>query len=177
MTKVINLYGASGVGKSTTAAALFAEMKMRNLSCELVTEFVKSWAYEKRPVGKFDEVYLFGKQARRESILYEKVDYIITDSPLWLYPFYEMRYIGKDIIGTSVKNYLEYVKEHNIQHINFFLERYKIYNPNGRYETEEESKENHELMRKFLTDNNVDFTTITAMDRERVDFILNYLGI
>jgi len=37
MTLVVNLYGGPGTGKSTTAAATFAELKMAGINCELVS--------------------------------------------------------------------------------------------------------------------------------------------
>lgn len=40
-TVVISLIGGSGVGKSTTAAAVFAEMKNQKMDAELVREYVK----------------------------------------------------------------------------------------------------------------------------------------
>ena len=48
MTKVINLFGGPGAGKSTTAAGLFYEMKVRDIKCELVTEYAKDMTYEKQ---------------------------------------------------------------------------------------------------------------------------------
>lgn len=39
--KVINLYGGPGTGKSTTAAMLFAKMKLAGFNCEYVPEFAK----------------------------------------------------------------------------------------------------------------------------------------
>ena len=172
MTKVINLIGASGIGKSTTAAALFAEMKMRGLNCELVSEYVKSWAYEKKVPSKFDQAYLFAKQARKESILYGKVDYIITDSPLWLSSFYENLYIGREIIAPAVRNYLNFVRDEGVEHIYFWLHRNKPYDPRGRYETEEQSKKNHVTMERYLIDNGVKLVDVPVDDRERVEFIL-----
>ena len=37
MTKYINIFGGPGVGKSTTAALLFAEMKKSGLKAKLIT--------------------------------------------------------------------------------------------------------------------------------------------
>jgi len=48
MTRVINLLGGPGVGKSTAAAKLFAKYKDEGKSVELVREYVKDWAWEGR---------------------------------------------------------------------------------------------------------------------------------
>lgn len=41
MTKVINLIGAPGAGKSTIASQLFSLMKWQGLDVELVSEYAK----------------------------------------------------------------------------------------------------------------------------------------
>lgn len=42
---VINIFGAPGAGKSTTAAALFALMKLEGYKVELATEHAKDRYY------------------------------------------------------------------------------------------------------------------------------------
>ena len=49
MTRVINLLGAPGAGKSTAAAGLFYRMKKEFLSVELVTEYAKDLIYPESP--------------------------------------------------------------------------------------------------------------------------------
>lgn len=67
-TKVINLYGGPGTGKSTTAGALFAEMKFRGINCEYVQEYAKdkAWEFGTNHLGipkVFQaQEYIFGKQ-------------------------------------------------------------------------------------------------------------------
>ena len=41
-TKVVNLFGASGVGKSSGAAYIFPQLKMNGISCELVPEYARN---------------------------------------------------------------------------------------------------------------------------------------
>ena len=43
---VINLFGAPGAGKSTAAAYIFANLKMKGINCELITEYEKDKLYE-----------------------------------------------------------------------------------------------------------------------------------
>ena len=45
-TKVINLFGASGCGKSTGAAYIFSQLKLHGISCELVPEYAKDKVWE-----------------------------------------------------------------------------------------------------------------------------------
>lgn len=63
MTVVINMFGGSGCGKSTTAALLFARLKLKGAHVELVREYVKYWAWNDRQVKEFDQLYLLGKQS------------------------------------------------------------------------------------------------------------------
>lgn len=43
---IVNLCGSPGVGKSTGAAYIFSQLKMRGINCELVTEFAKDKVWE-----------------------------------------------------------------------------------------------------------------------------------
>jgi len=171
VTTVINLYGASGVGKSTTAAATFAKFKMAGKSIELVSEYIKQWAWQDIAPTEFDQLYIFGKQARKESILYNKVDYIITDSPLWLSAFYEQLHLGREVIAPAVKNYTDFVEEKGVRCANFFLERNKPYDPRGRYETKEQSERNQELLKEFLNKNGVALKFLDCSDEFRANAI------
>ena len=53
--------GGPGAGKSTVAAKLFADLKAKNRSTELVTEAIKPWTYINRPTrdGSFEDLYIF----------------------------------------------------------------------------------------------------------------------
>src|ERR1041385_3278977 len=96
-TTIINLYGGPGSGKSTAAAFFYYLMKKDGLSVELVREYVKDWAYEKRGIGTYDQIYFLGKQTRRESMLYSKVDWIVTDSPVMMNLYYAQRYCPRQL--------------------------------------------------------------------------------
>jgi ABC-type oligopeptide transport system ATPase subunit len=151
-TTVINLFGGSGCGKSTTAALLFARMKLMGLHVELVREYVKYWAWNDRKVREWDQLYLLGKQSAYESMLYGKVDYIVTDSPILLAGIYqEFRSSGKDkYVGDAAKAFLNHAKQNNVIYRNFFLNRDKPFDPRGRWETEDEAKEIDKFILHYL---------------------------
>lgn len=173
MTTVINLFGGSGIGKSTTAAHLFAEMKYRGIHCELVREYVKQWAWQAKKVGPFDQMYLLGKQSKYESMLYGKVDFVVTDSPLLLCPIYERFYSGKDCVGPAAINFLDDAKSKGVTHMNFLLKRFKEFDTRGRYETAEQAIKVDEAVKEYLQSNDIPFHELTVSDRSRVDEILN----
>ena len=45
-TLVINLFSGPGVGKSTTAAMVFAKLKMNGVDCEMALEFAKEKVWD-----------------------------------------------------------------------------------------------------------------------------------
>lgn len=136
-TKVINLLGAPGTGKSIVAAHLFAMMKFKGLNVELVLEYAKDLVYEQRNKTITNQQYVFGKQGHRLFRLREDVDYIITDSPLILSQFYNSVYGDKS--EQFKQNVLHEMSKY--ENINFLLNRTKPYDPKGRYQTEVQADE------------------------------------
>jgi len=131
-TLVINLFGGPGSGKSTGAAYIFAQLKMLKVDVEYVSEFAKDKVWEgNSEVFKCQE-YIFGKQSFKMSRCKGKVDVIITDCPILLSAFY-----NKNLSENFNKTVLEVFNSYN--NLNFFINRTKAYNPNGRFQTEEES--------------------------------------
>lgn len=179
MTKVINLLAGSGVGKSTLAAGIFYEMKKRGFNVELVSEFVKKWAWEGKRVGFYDQVYIFAKQAKSEYDLYGKVDYIITDSPLILSPIYEKFYNnGLSTVETSAFLHLDKAKSNGIEHINFLVNRSKPFNPKGRFESEETAKRVDVFVKDYLIENNINYYSLTSKDmNDKLNEILTFLAL
>jgi len=131
---VINFAGAPGAGKSTLAADLFVEMKRRGHNVELVTEYAKDCVWKGRHETLKDQVYMLGKQHNRLFHMRDKVDFVITDSPLFLLIYY-----GDTMGPTYTKFVIELYRSYN--NINFYIRRTKPYNPIGRNQTESESDE------------------------------------
>ena len=131
---IVNLFGAPGSGKSTGAAYIFSQLKMLGINAELVTEFAKDKVWENSIDVLDDQIYVFGKQHHRISRCADKVDVIITDSPLLLSAIYNK----SELLGEEFNDLVEKIfKSYNS--INYFITRDKPYNPIGRLQTEEES--------------------------------------
>ena len=94
MTKVINFYGGPGSGKSTQASGLFYKMKAAGYSVELVNEFAKECVWEGNVPMLKDQLWVLAHQHRKLVRLRDKVDYIITDSPVLLSIVYRNVYDG-----------------------------------------------------------------------------------
>jgi len=129
---VINLFGAPGAGKSTTAAGLFNLMKLKGYKVELVLEYAKDLVYEER-LDATDQFYIFTKQRKRLMRLNNKVDYVVTDSPLLL----SLLYAPEDY-PEEFKLLVKYFNN-EFNNLYFYINRVKAYARYGRKHTEEES--------------------------------------
>jgi adenylate kinase family enzyme len=68
----INLYGGPSSGKSTLAAQIYADFKLKNLKVELVQEYAKELVYQNHDMRRLTEaerIIILGEQFRRERIL------------------------------------------------------------------------------------------------------------
>ena len=154
-TTIINLYGGPGTGKSTSAAQLYAFLKQQGENAELVREYVKDWAWEKRHISTYDQIYFLGKQSRRESMLYNKVDWIVTDSPVLMGTYYAQLFcplwVSEGVRSLTLAFYHQ-AAEDGHKHVHVFLKRSKPYVAAGRYQTEDEAKEVDLGVRRMLKD-------------------------
>lgn len=153
-TKIINLYGGPGTGKSTAAAYVYHQMKCKHINAELVREYVKEWAWESRKISVYDQLYFLGKQSRKESMLYGKVDWIITDAPVFMNLYYAQKYcsvsVSEGIRGATLALYRQ-AAEDGFKHYHVLLNRNVPYQSEGRYQTESEALEMDDEIRKMLT--------------------------
>ena len=171
-TLVVSLFGGPGTGKSTCAAGVFAELKNRGVNAELVSEYIKKWAWRGIHPNQFDNLYIFGKQSHAESILYGKVDVVVTDSPILVSAYYEDKYHPTNrLVKPAALRFIELTAAQGVSRKNFWLVRRKAYNPAGRYQTEDQAKEIDSEMDQWLVDNKVPFEDIRVEDRRRAGLI------
>lgn len=146
-TKIINLFGSAGAGKSTQALGLVPMLRLAGYSAEYVSEYAKDVVYEENFEKLEDQLYIFAKQNRRmERVLKQDFDFIVTDSPLLLGYFYGLKY------GTLVEGLdsviLNCVNKSN--NINIFLHRNHPYQQEGRVQSDDESKKDSEVLVDLL---------------------------
>ena len=143
--KVINLFGGPGTGKSTIAAQLFVDLKILQLNCELVTEFAKDLTYDESIRVMDNQIWIFANQHQRMYRLQDKVDYLVTDAPL----FNSIIYSGKGDDHKSFHNFV--LHEFNrYDNLNVFIERSTDYRQEGRYQNEREAIDvDNEVLRCF----------------------------
>lgn len=131
---VINLFGSPGTGKSTGMAYIFAKLKMMGINAEMAGEYAKDKVWEESVEVFKNQAYIFGKQYFKLSRVKDKVDVIITDSPILLSSFYNNQpELGENFDKMCLDVF------NSFDNYNVFLYRTKPYNPAGRFQTEEES--------------------------------------
>jgi nicotinamide riboside kinase len=132
---VVNLYGGPGIGKSTLASSVFAELKKLHIDAELIGEYAKKvvWRGDLETLG--DQIYVLGKQHNRQYNLQGKCDVAITDSPFMLSCIYNNLYTNyKNLTALALEAYQRF------NNLNYVIERPAGYNPNGRVQTEEQAR-------------------------------------
>ncbi len=172
MTKYINLYGGPGSGKSTVAAGLFYQMKLKHLNVELITEYAKDLIYsETLNVLKKNQKYIFAEQNRRQHILEGKVDWAITDSPLLLSLFY-----GTNPDDFSQEAFLSLVSDtfQCYDNVSFFLDRPPHFSEEGRDRNLEQSIEIDNALLKILKDEYVKFVRLPT-DEYTIEKIMSLI--
>ena len=148
---VVNLFGGPGTGKSTLAAALFSNLKIKGVNAELVTEFAKDLVWSERNKELQDQVYILGKMYHKLWRLKDKVDVVVIDSPLPLCVYYDQgKTPGMDEFVVSLFN--------QFTNINILLERNFPYQQEGRYQDEEGAVKVHNDIYKLLDELDIKFT-------------------
>jgi len=169
-TKIINLFGGPGVGKSTTATGVFSKLKQSGVVCEYVSEYAKDLSWSKSFSLLENQVHVFGEQFTRQWNLIDQVDYVITDSPLLLSSMYYEYYLekskqklfSKDYQAMAINFYDSTFLEFN--NINFFIRRNKNYVPIGRNQTEDEAKDIDLAIYNKLTNLNIDYIETDSLN-------------
>lgn len=165
-TQIINLFGGPGTGKSTIAALVFGELKKKGYEIELVTEYAKDKVWEESYKTLENQIYVFGKQLHRIWRIKNKVNFIITDSPILLSIIYD-----KEKNDNLKKLVLDV--HNNFNNINILIKRDTIYNPNGRFQNEIEAKLIDKQIMNLLKNNSIDFHEINITNA--VEEIINII--
>lgn len=174
-TKVINLYGGPGTGKSTTAAGLFSALKLLGVNAELVQEYAKdkAWEFGTNHLGVPKvlqcQEYIFGKQHYRMRRLVPDVDIIITDSPLLM----GLVYMPDDFPMPSLRKVVKEAYD-MYENLDIFLLRVKPYNTSGRFQTEDEARVLDGSIKQLLREEKVPCLCVDA-GKDAASDIIEYL--
>lgn len=153
MALVINLFAGPGVGKSTTAAKVFAELKMKGINCEMALEFAKDKVWEESFRTMDDQIYIFGKQFHRIWRLKDKVDVIICDSPLPISIVYDKE--NSEAFHTLIMEQFN-----KFANVNYYIERSTEYQESGRVQTKEEAEKVDKIVLDVLNTYDIKYKSI-----------------
>ncbi|HYE73701.1 MAG TPA: AAA family ATPase, partial [Blastocatellia bacterium] len=159
--------------KSTLAAEIFSKLKQQGKNAELVREYAKEWAWQQRKIKPIFQLHLLGEQSWRESQLYGNVEYIVTDSPLLLSPFYEQHYGDSRVTHSAAFEFMKAAENEGVEYEHFFIVRHKPYMQAGRFETEAQARDVDVQLQQFLRDNSIPYSLIAVSDELKATTIID----
>jgi len=178
MSKIVNLFGGPGIGKSSIANGLTYKLKKKHITCDNPYEFPKVLAWDENHSAIKDQLYVLANQHRGIVKSFDKVDYIILDSPIILSLVYKSLYKGTEYPATLYGDSFDkmVLDIHNqYDTLNILLKRTDGgFNEKERYQTIDESKMLDEEIEKTLITHNIPYVTIEVGD-ETVNDILKIL--
>ena len=163
MSKLINLFGGPGIGKSSIANGITYKLKKKHISCNNPYEFPKRLAWDNNIPAIKDQLYVFANQHRGIAECYGKVDYIVIDSPILFSTIYHAYYTegypaefyGQEFHDLVISLHKKY------DNLNILLERGdSIHNDDERFQNLEESIVIDNLCKKILDDNNIPYHVV-----------------
>ena len=168
--KVINFFGAPGVGKTTMALLLTALVKQKAIDTEISLEFVKDYIFTNNEDMISFQNHIFSEQEKKLRVFSKskEVEFAVTDSPLLLSCYYapsDYAIYFKDLVFEIFNTY---------DNINFFVNRNHFYSHQGRKHDEEESIVINKNIKAYLINNNVPFIEINSTDNLE-DFVIPYI--
>ena len=154
MTLIVNLFGGPGTGKSTNAAGVFYKLKSQGINCEYIQEYAKDKTWQGDRFSLTVQPYITCKQLYRQQRVMDKVDVIVTDSPIILGAVYGGLYATDKFNAWLVETF------HSFNNLNIFLVRNldnHPYNPAGRSQTVEQAMDIDQRVRELLNSNEISY--------------------
>jgi len=179
VSKVINLFGGPGIGKSSIASGITYKLKKNHITCDNPYEFPKLLAWDENHLAIADQLYVLANQHRGIVKSYGKVDYIVLDSPILLSLTYRSYYKNNDypasLYGESFdKMLLDVFNKYD--NINIVLKRTDgNHNENERYQNLEESIDLDISIENSLIKNNIPYHLV-KVGENTVDEILTIIN-
>jgi hypothetical protein len=164
MSKIINLFGGPGIGKSSIAAGVTYKLKKNHITCDNPYEFPKMLAWDENHNAIRDQLYVLANQHRGIVKSYGKVDYIVLDSPILLSLTYRNYYKTDEYPATLYgKSFDKMVLDifNQYDNINILLERGDgNHNEKERYQNLEQSKELDSVIQTSLITNDIPYYVV-----------------
>ena len=154
---VVNFFGGPGVGKTTAAAMLFVELKLRSADAELYDEQARQCILTGQVSALEIQPYLFGLQLYRLRTTARHTDIVVMDSPLLLNPIYDKNQ------STPLRD-LVLEEFYRFRNLNVVMERPRsgVHSMAGRVHDAAESRVLDERIRRFLDDSRIPYRTMAG---------------
>jgi len=171
MSKIINLFGGPGIGKSSIASGLTYKLKKKHITCDNPYEFPKALAWDENHSAIQDQLYVLANQHRGIVKSFGKVDYIVLDSPIILSLVYRSVYQGTSYPATlyNSEHFDKLVIDIHNQYdsINILLERSDdgVHNDKERYQSLEESRKLDYEIEKVLLKNKIPYFSVDVNEQ------------
>lgn len=130
--KVMNFIAGPGAGKSTMCADVYSRLKWAGFNVEMAREFAKDLVWEGSHHLLGNQLLITSEQYRRQRMLVDKVDLILTDSPLLLSAMYGRKYPYIEPLAQGLWS--------EFDNLTVYLKRTKEYEEAGRMQTEQEAQ-------------------------------------
>lgn len=181
MSKVINLFAGPSCGKSSIAAGILHGLKRKHISCDAPYEFPKVLAWDNNNEAIKDQLYVIANQHRGIVKSFNKVKYVIVDSPILLSLVYKNYYAKDDseypscLYGDKFDDLI--LSIHNYyDSLNILLIRSSEgeHNNKERYQNFEQSIDIDHRIKVMLDSHNIPYVEI-SVDGDPVNEILKLL--
>jgi len=156
----INLFGGPSVGKSTTAAGVFHEMKKDGYKVEACSEYAKDLVYSKDYFKLKDQLMILANQSHPWFKLESQVEYTVNDGPFLL----GLVYLQENP-HMPVQEFKDFLLKmwYSYDHINIFIERdieNHAYQEYGRQQTLTEAIEKDNEIKEVLDQNGIPYYSV-----------------
>jgi len=174
VSKLINLFGGPGIGKSGIAAGITYKMKKKHIKVNNPYEFPKKLAWDNNIPAISDQLYVFANQHRGIAECYGKVDYIVIDSPILFSTIYHRYYTKGYPAEMYGKVFHDMVIDLHRRYssINILLERgVTIHNDDERFQNYKQSVEIDTLCKNVLDETKSPYHTVKVGDKSVKDIM------
>lgn len=171
-TLIINLVAGPCAGKSTSAAELFATLKKMNISCELVSEYIKEEIYKENKSISNNQVAIFGNEVYSLDNKIGKVDVIVHDGSLLNNIVYDPEH------DAEFKKFIIYWFN-KYENLNFYIKRGNIkFETYGRLHNQDEAKELDKIVDNVHKDAGVEYHIVRSKTsvKEMLPIVLEKLN-
>jgi nicotinamide riboside kinase len=163
---VVNCIGGPGVGKSFLAMEITIALKRVGIQCELAEEYAKRLVWEGDRQTLADQSKVFSGQEHLIELFRDKVEIIVTDSPLILSCIYNADKTSLDFKRMVMEQFNSY---HNLT---YFVQRSLPFDPSGRIHNLEESKAIDGEIERLLIEQEIPFQQVFPGEYS-LDIIVN----